>query len=202
MKTLTIGESTLELNSFRKIRDKVVGVYAEIVIPTTAISFDDLKALFTNNQHDLIVTEEDGSTTTYSGYAELEEAKENLKKGVYTVIQVCTSEAIHLLNEARKQIEALELEKAELQNEVKVQAKAIIDLNQQLLYVQLAAAELYEKSLEVENAEEVTEGATDQGEAQEEAPATEGIEEAAEDSMGEITEPVEEQEAEQESEGQ
>lgn len=102
MKTLTIGSTTLELNSFRKIRDKVVGVYAQIEIPTTEISHDDLKALFTDNQHDLIVTE-DESTTTYSGYAQLDEIRE--KGGVYTVIQICTSEAMHLLNEARKQIE-------------------------------------------------------------------------------------------------
>lgn len=103
MKTLTIGSTTLELNSFRKIRDKVVGVYAQIEIPTTAISHDDLKALFTDNQHDLIVTE-DESTTTYSGYATLDEIRE--KNGMHTVIQICTSEAIHLLNEARKQIDA------------------------------------------------------------------------------------------------
>lgn len=103
MRTLTIGSTNLELNSFRKIRDKVVGVYAQIEIPATAISHDELKALFTDNQHDLIVTEEDGSTTTYSGYAQLDEIRE--KAGVYTVIQICTSEAIHLLNEARKQIE-------------------------------------------------------------------------------------------------
>ena len=102
MKTLTIGNTALELNSFRKIRDKVVGVYAQIEIPTTAISHDDLKALFTDNQNDLIVTE-DESTTTYSGYAQLDEIRE--KGGVYTVIQICTSEAMHLLNEARKQIE-------------------------------------------------------------------------------------------------
>lgn len=102
MKTLTIGSTTLEINSFLKIRDKVVGVYADIKIPTTAISYEELKALFTDNQNDLIVTEDD-STTTYSGYAQLDEIRE--KGGVYTVIQVCTSEAIHLLNEARKQIE-------------------------------------------------------------------------------------------------
>lgn len=115
MKTLTIGSTTLELNSFRKIRDKVVGVYAQIEIPTTAISHDELKALFTDNQHDLIVTE-DESTTTYSGYATLDEIRE--KNGVHTVIQICTSEAIHLLNEARKQIE-------EQQTEINAQAKAL-----------------------------------------------------------------------------
>jgi len=119
MKTLTIGSTTLELNSFRKIRDKVVGVYAQIEIPTTAISHDDLKALFTDNQHDLIVTE-DESTTTYSGYATLDEIRE--KNGMHTVIQICTSEAIHLLNEARKQIEE---QQTALDNYAKVVANQV-----------------------------------------------------------------------------
>ena len=119
MKTLTIGSTTLELNSFRKIRDKVVGVYAQIEIPTTAISHDDLKALFTDNQHDLIVTE-DESTTTYSGYATLDEIRE--KNGMHTVIQICTSEAIHLLNEARKQIDE---QQTALDNYAKVVANQV-----------------------------------------------------------------------------
>lgn len=107
MRTLTIGETTLELKQpFNKKWDRVGGVFAEIVIPTTAISYDELKALLTNNQHDLIVTEEDGSTETFSGYAELHTIKEDIPSGVYVVIQYCTATAMHLLNEARKQIEA------------------------------------------------------------------------------------------------
>jgi len=127
MKILTIGSTTLELESFQKNRDKVVGVYAEIKIPTTAISRDDLNALFIDNQHDLIVTEEDGSTTTYSGYSLWEETRE--KKDFYTVIQICTSETMHLLNEARKQISTLEREKTELQREIKVHKQALINHN-------------------------------------------------------------------------
>lgn len=134
MRTLTIGSTNLELNSFRKIRDKVVGVYAQIEIPATAISHDELKALFTDNQHDLIVTEEDGSTTTYSGYAQLDEIRE--KAGVYTVIQICTSEAIHLLNEARKQIEEQQGTITEMtgviaaqDNELKTHARVISEQN-------------------------------------------------------------------------
>mgnify|MGYP003311891854 CR=1 FL=1 len=133
MRTLTIGETTLELNSFRKIRDKVVGVYADIKIPTTAISYEELKALFTDNQHDLIVTE-DEATTTYSGYAQLDEIRE--KGGEYTVIQICTSEAIHLLNEARKQIEEQQGTIAEMggvitaqDNELKAHAQIITEQN-------------------------------------------------------------------------
>lgn len=135
MRTLTIGSTNLELNSFRKIRDKVVGVFAQIEIPATAISFDDLKALFTDNQHDLVVTEEDGSTTTYSGYAQLDEIRE--KGGVYTVIQICTSETIHLLNEARKQIEEQQGTIAEMNgviaaqdNELKTHARVITEQNE------------------------------------------------------------------------
>lgn len=103
MKTLTIGSTNLELVSFSKKWDKGRGVYAQIVIPTTAISYTDLKALFVDNQHDLIVTEEDGSTTSYSGYAELDEIRE--KADEFTVVQYCTETAMHLLNEARKQID-------------------------------------------------------------------------------------------------
>lgn len=124
MKTLTIGNVTLEINDFAKIRDKVVGVYARIEIPETSISYTDLKALFTDNAEDLILTDIDGSVTTFSGYAKLDEIKE--KNGVFTIHQVCTSEAIHLLNEARKQIETLEHDNAVLQNEVNAQTAEIL----------------------------------------------------------------------------
>lgn len=137
MKTLTIGEITLELKDFRKIRNAVVGVYAEIVIPTTAISLEEVNALFQNNQYDLIVTEEDGTTTIYSGYNKWDETR--VKADFYTVTQICESEAIHLLNEARKQITTLEQEKTELQNTVNAQstelqahAKIIVVQNEQL----------------------------------------------------------------------
>ena len=105
MKTLTIGSTTLELNSFSKRWDRIGGVFAQIEIPTTAISYEDLKALFTDNQYDLIVAD-DETTETFSGYAELNEIKENLTDGVYVVTQYCTATAMHLLNEARKEINA------------------------------------------------------------------------------------------------
>lgn len=104
MRTLTIGSTTLEITGFFKRWDRGRGVYAEIGIPTSAIAYDELKALFTNNAEDLIVTGEDGSTESHSGYAVLDEVRE--KDGVYTVIQYCTETAMHLLNEAKKQIDA------------------------------------------------------------------------------------------------
>ena len=138
MRTLTIGSVTLELNSFNKIRDKIIGVYADIKIPTSAISYADLKALFTDNTEDLIVTDDEGGTTTYSGYEKLDELKE--KDGVYTVIQVCTSEAIHLLNEARKQIadqqKIIDTQGAKIEEQeelITLQAEEIILLNDTLL---------------------------------------------------------------------
>ena len=149
MRTLTIGETTLELNSFRKIRDKVVGVYAEIKIPTTAISHDDLKALFTDNQNDLIVTEDD-STTTYSGYAQLDEIRE--KGGVYTVIQICTSEAIHLLNEARKQIETQHGTITKMQSTIDTQTKALED-HAKVIVDQTAAIEEQTETITAQTAE-------------------------------------------------
>ena len=83
MKTLTIGSTTLELNSFSKRWDRASGVYAQITIPTAAISYEELKALFTDNQHDLIVKDEE-TTETFSGYAMLDEIRE--RNGEYTVI--------------------------------------------------------------------------------------------------------------------
>lgn len=133
MKTLTIGNTTLELVSFNKRWDKASGVYAQIVIPATAISYDDLKALFTDNQHDLIVTD-DETTETFSGYAMLDEIRE--RGGEYTVIQYCTSNPMHLLNETRKQIEEQQGTIAEMggvitaqDNELKAHAKVITEQN-------------------------------------------------------------------------
>lgn len=176
MKTLTIGSTTLELNGFSKRWDKIGGVYAQIEIPTTAISHDDLKVLFTNNQHDLIVTAEDGSTETFSGYAELNEIKESISTGVYVLIQYCTSTAMHLLNEARKQIETLEYEKTELQSKVNTQETEINFLNTQLLMVQMAAADLYEKSLMKEEAADESMGETTMEDAEDEAYLTDEVE--------------------------
>ncbi len=103
---LTIGSTTLELSSFNKRWDKIGGVYAEIKIPTTAISYEGLKTLFNGNAEDLVVTQEDGSVETYSGYAELHDIKESLASGLYVVTQYCTATAMHLLNETRKQLAA------------------------------------------------------------------------------------------------
>ena len=40
---LQIGSTNLTINSFLKIRDAVVGVYAKIEIPTTEISYEELE---------------------------------------------------------------------------------------------------------------------------------------------------------------
>lgn len=125
MKTLTIGSTTLELNSFDKKWDKIGGVYALINIPVTAISGDDLEALLDGNAEDLIVTKEDGSTETFSGYSELHHIDKDIPNGVYVVTQYCTSTAMHLLNEARKEIATLQKEKTELENKVNSQAEAL-----------------------------------------------------------------------------
>lgn len=121
MKTLTIGEITLELKDFAKRWDRIAGVYAIITIPTTAISSDELEALFTDNQNDLIVTHEDGTTETFKGYSELHSIEKNIPNGLFVVTQYCTSTAMHLLNEARKQIDTLESKNTELQGVVTAQ---------------------------------------------------------------------------------
>ena len=129
MKTLTIGSKTLELNSFYKKWDRIAGVYAEIKIPTSAISYDELKALFTDNQNDLIVSDEE-TTESFSGYAMLDEIRE--KGDEYTVIQYCTSTPMHLLNETRKQIEEQNGVITAQDNELKAHAKVITAQNEQI----------------------------------------------------------------------
>ena len=126
MRTLTIGSTTLELNSFSKYWDKVGGVYAKIEIPTTSISYEELKVLFKDNAEDLIVTEDDGSKEILSGFAELHGIKENLASGLYEVTQYCTGTALHLLNEARKQIETLQTENTDLKNVVNAQSTELL----------------------------------------------------------------------------
>lgn len=133
MKTLTIGSTTIEITDFTKIRNAVVGVYAEIKFPKKTITSADVWALFDNNQHDLVVTEEDGSITTYKGYSECESVKET--KDEFLVTQICASEAMHRVNEANKQIENLEKDNATLQAEVIAQNEEIVMLNDTLLEV-------------------------------------------------------------------
>ena len=135
MITLTIGSTTLELNSFAKKWDKGRGVFAEIRIPSEAISYDELKALFKDNQHDLIVTEEDGSVETFSGYGELDGIKESISEGLYIVTQYCTETAMHLLNEARKQIVAQNDVIASQNETIEAQAEEIAILHDTLLEV-------------------------------------------------------------------
>ena len=142
MKTLTIGNTTLELQSFSKRWDKIGGVYAQIEIPTAAISQPDLKALFTNNQQDLIVTAEDGSTETYSGYAELNGLNEDIPRGVYIVTQYCTATAMHLLNEARKQIDAQGQTIANQQLVIQDQTFALAQQNETITTLEVNDAEL------------------------------------------------------------
>lgn len=102
MKTLTIGSTTIEITDFKKCRDKMTGVYALIKIPKANIEYNALEALLTDNKEDMIVTEADGTFTKYSGYEENAEIR--VRPNEYIVEQNCTSEALHLLNEARKQI--------------------------------------------------------------------------------------------------
>lgn len=127
MRTLTIGSTTLELQQpFIKRWDKGRGVFAEIKIPSTEISYEELKALFKDNQHDLIVTEEDGSTEAFSGYTELDGIKESISEGLYIVTQYCTETAMHLLNEARKQIEEQQGTISTMQGTIELQTAEIL----------------------------------------------------------------------------
>ena len=127
MRTLTIGSTTLQLANYFPKWNNIGGVYAEIEIPTSEIAFDDLKALLDKNQHDLVITNENGTKETYSGYSKLQKLIADLDREVYVATQYCTDTAHHLINEARKQIETLKTEKAELQREVNTQGQRLTE---------------------------------------------------------------------------
>lgn len=120
---VTIGTTTFEITKYKPFRDKLQGVYIKMWIPEESISFDDLRALLKNNAEDIVITDAAGNTTVLSGYRTL--GPVIVAGGEYVVDQFCDSELAHLLNEARKQIEKLEREKADLQNEVVAQGNEL-----------------------------------------------------------------------------
>lgn len=173
MELLTIGSTSFEIEKHKKLRDKIQGTYMKIWIPETRIDIADLRALLDGNKQDIIITDASGNEIVYSGYATL--GPMIIDGGKYIVEQFCDSELAHLLNEARAALvehqktiavmgQTMQKQSEELvkqgetitkQNETITEQKQTIEqqkttleaMNQQLLFVQMAAVDLYEKSL-------------------------------------------------------
>ena len=159
----------------------------KIWIPQSEIEYSALKTVLNEeNTGEIVLTKDDGTTQTFVGYNTTYEITDKTEQGMavfYVVIQ-CVAEAERRALEAQekaKELERLVNNQATLIND---QAAAIENLSQQLLVVQLAAAELYEKSLEAETTEEIKEEPAEETIEKE----TEGAAESgAEDSMEETT---------------
>lgn len=128
-----------------------------ITVSQSEIEYAALKELLAANTGEIVLTKDDGTTQTFSGYKftpEITDKTENGEAVFYVVIQ-CVAEAERRALEAIAKAEALEKELEEKALTIDAQTMAINGLNEQLLMVQMAAADLYEKSLET--TEEVTE---------------------------------------------
>lgn len=107
-------------------------------IPQTEITYADIKALLKNRDGDIVLTREDGTTETFVGYtttASITDKMENEQEVFYVVLD-CVGEAERKALEAEARAKALEAQ--------------VAAMNQQLLVVQMAAAELYEMNRPVE----------------------------------------------------
>lgn len=131
-----------------------------ITIPQSEIDYSTLKTVLNEeNTGEIVLTKDDGTTQTFVGYNVTYTITDKTEDGVavfYVVIQ-CVAEAERRALEAKAQAVALEKVVEDQAAVIKDMAAMIENLNNQLLMVQLAAAELYEQSLPAEIPEEVTE---------------------------------------------
>lgn len=152
MKTLTINGTDLTVlnaypyqypNGKRELR---------ITLPQTAVSYADLKELLKNCDGDIVLTKEDGTTETFVGYKTTASITDKVEdeQDVFYVVLDCVGEAERKALEAEAKAKALEATVAQQGEVITAQANQVAALNEQLLVVQMAAAELYEMNRPVE----------------------------------------------------
>ena len=100
---LTIGSTTIAITNCVRRRDTKRGFYLDIEIPEEAISMDELKSLFKDNEQSITVTEAEGKTNVYYGFKLLSAL--SLEDGVYHVAQACTSEIEAQLSMAQNKVD-------------------------------------------------------------------------------------------------
>lgn len=113
MMNLTIGNTTIAINSCTRMRDTKRGFYLDIKIPKDSISMDELSTLLDGNTETIFVIDDAENESAYNGFKMLSNL--SLENGVYTVCQACTSE--------------IEAQLSIAQNKVTEQAKALEDTN-------------------------------------------------------------------------
>lgn len=132
---LSIGSTIIEITRCTRMRDQRRGFYLDIEIPEDNIGMDELKALFKDNQETILVTEDDGNTNMYMGFALL--SCLSLENGVYRVAQACVSEIEAQLSMTQNKI-------AVQDSIIEAQAQQIISLEEQSMVQDETSIELYE----------------------------------------------------------
>lgn len=87
---MTIGNTSVPVLSCTRMRDPKRGFYLDIKIPKENIGMQALYDMFDNCAEKIVVVDDDGGVCEYTGFKTL--ANFSCEYGVYTVIQVCTSE--------------------------------------------------------------------------------------------------------------
>lgn len=166
--------------------------FLQITFLQSEIEYAALKELLENNTGEIILTREDNTTQTFSGYKftpEITDKVDETGEKIYFVVVKCVAEAERQALEAKAKAAELEKVTADQARTINTLTVTIESLNQQMLILQMAAAELYEKTLPAKTTEEATEE-------QEE----ETTEENTEETTGEVSEEIIEEATEETTE--
>lgn len=134
--------------------------YLEVTILQNEVEYAALKEILSANTGEIIITKDDGTTQTLSGYTFTPEITDKVEAdgtAVFYIVIQCVAEAERRALEAKAEAAELRKTVAEQAALISAMTAALENLNQQLLVVQLAAAELYEQNLQDESTEELPE---------------------------------------------
>lgn len=145
MNKLTINDTTLNVLSAYPYQYPSGKRELRITIPQELIAYADLKVLLKNHDGDIVLAKDDGTTETFVGYRTTASITDKVEKEteVFYVVLDCVGEAERKALEAEARAKALEATVVQQGEVIAAQADAVATLNEQLLVVQMAAAELY-----------------------------------------------------------
>jgi len=99
-------------------------------IPQSSIAYDNLKELLAANTGEIVLTKDDGTTQTFSGYKFTPEITDKTEDEVaifYVVIQ-CVAEAERRALEAKAQVAELSTAVSDMQNKIIMQGETVVGL--------------------------------------------------------------------------
>ena len=157
---ILIGGTELNIKKYFPREHQNGKRWLEITILQSEVEYAALKEILAANTGEIIVTKDDGTTQTLSGYTFAPEITDKVEAdgaAVFYIVIQCVAEAERRALEAKAEAAELRKTVAEQAALISAMTAALENLNQQLLVVQLAAAELYEQNLQDEFTEELPE---------------------------------------------